>query len=1750
MKWLLAVIALLCWHASAAITGCVATGNDGSLFSMVSTITIQFSGPITVSYTADELTSAFVVKVNSTGRRIGIYQVVGSSGDTAISLTLDISSYTDYEPRTGLVLKVTYAKLTDVSGVGVQEGGNDIPATVCAAVVDQVQPVLLLANRDNGASGTLSLTFSEPVKVCTSLTFAKTDLTTTGSITLDTNPVGLDGTLSLIWTLSFSGSSDGASLTVVFASAKVCDSADNAIYIASPVVITSNKAITGFVGFLALDSKYYDMDLDGKIDAVLVVTNFPFNHSLVNSTNLQIKVTGVLVSNAVYLDEDSWSSNIMLVTFTGVALTTTTAPLTIEMPYALPIRTSSELAPSHTAPRVRDHAPPIITRARSTVGSKIVVVTLSEGHSYSLSSSIFTWVFVTSNSVASSTSTTSTITYTLTNALQSLDFATSAPTRIYIESNVWLRITGVNANQVKTVWKNASVEDPTRPIECYTSGNASNLVQSVVLRFNGNLTSSYTQAQLSVVFFIAVASSARPIPIDQVVLDTTTSTITIPLRQFSGDLEAQTGAIFTVSYRNLSDLSGASVKHEGYDLATDLCFATTDRAAPVLLFAIASNQSESATLGLVFSEPVRSCNGASFNRTNLSTTGVVRLTSEPSGLDGSLSSVWVLGCASAFTGSTIAINTTNLCDASNNPIVNLSTVVIVNATSRPFMAEYSKYYDTNLDGKVDAVLAVSNFPFDNSLANSTNLPVKVNGVLVSSAVYISENSSVDNSVFITFTGVTLSDVTAPPTVVNPEPFPVRYGLSDAVADGNTYPVVRDLAPPIILSATSNPGTTQLVVILSEPHSSPVSYWQFFAVYRNPNEIETQSGATSSITFNHVNAFQASDFTSTPSRIYLAAGTLLRSGGLTGNIADAPWIAANFTDTQKPTVLSIEARNDRLYGPHQDTFVITFSEDLDPLSVILGAFVPYSSTRNLEDVSVAVSTPSTNTVSLSVNFISCKQGSRSCYNTENDFDLLINSGTDKLRDYIGNIMDLFDSSTTSVTDRAFPILVSAFVEVGSPEIVLTFSESLASGFNETAFDLTITDGTITGFLLEGSIVTLTLDRDITTLDLTGSSINNCTGVVDLSGNEAICSRPLEVRNACSFVVVENEYPWPGYSLWADFDFQSQITPFATTPEVAAYLVARLEFTYLGNQQIYMPSGPQWTTQSTSDAREIVMTDTGFRLYDPVLALGDWSIAIKSIANDAAALQTRFLSNGLSVDPLISCNLTQPANSRVRLLAAVDGLLSFSVPVRKCSGTALAASDLINWNCTGTLTLVTTSDAVPTGFSRLWRCATPVNDSSLVVPVAGAICDQYGTSVSLFFNGRGFGAPTASEPYTALNVDSSPGLFETFWFVDPTTRNISRILTRARSIFNDSLMPTGDTFGYSFDQWMAYSSPNGFNVSNDTTVTLNVSRTIAAGSGFGTETNTYRIYSAGQFPLSYLYNCTRIDMWSSSVWGLQCSINGYATPPASFVSKLTCVSSSTSALFSIANVSFPSPRRINVEFQTGTMLDSVTCFSSVPTQVTIEDTSQAPLINPGTSQITSVYLTSFESSATPDSLVIALSETGAVVPFSVIQRAIDSQQISLTCDGQSVPILQPTETSAGRIVLRVQNCTSVYSTRRPPSEAALNWPASIFYANGRVTSAFVSNDVTITMNERVLSVVCNNNAIFILFDRAVSVSLSLNNFTSTCTVGGLTLRGALGRMVVVDVQVPGTCSFSFHLTSGSRVYLNGSWYVSLSLSLLVI
>lgn len=654
-----------------------------------------------------------------------------------------------------------------------------------------------------------------------------------------------------------------------------------------------------------------------------------------------------------------------------------------------------------------------------------------------------------------------------------------------------------------------------------------------------------------------------------------------------------------------------------------------------------------------------------------------------------------------------------------------------------------------------------------------------------------------------------------------------------------------------------------------------------------------------------------------------------------------------------------------------------------------------------------------------------------------------------------------------------------------------------------------------------------------------------------GNSAICSTLVTEKRFCSFVSVSNTDPWPGYSLWVDFDFGGQVTPYATTTQVAAYLVSRLEFKYTANQQIYEPSGPQW--QSSPDRRQITMTDTGFILYDPLLALGNWSITIKSTANDASASTLRFLKDGQSVNPLFSCNITIPVQSQLRLLAAVDGLLSFSAPVRKCSGSALTASDFTGWNCTGTLTLISTGESVPTGFSRLWRCATLVNDSSLVSPVASAVCDQYGSSVSLLF--RGLPVASSTSPFTDVNSDA--GLFDTFWFVDPSTRNISRVLTRARAIFNDSamqLIQTIDTFGCPFDQWMAFSSPSGFVKVNDTSVYLYTgpatATTVATTSSGATNQSVTQLYTANQFPMSHLYNCSKVDLWNSSfttsaIWGFQCTVAGYETPPLFYVSKLTCVDASSSATVPIANVSFPAvyqqqPRRINVAFGSGTMFDDVVCFSSTPTQVTIEDTTQALPLNSDPVYISSVYLTSSISLAYPDSLVVRLSETNAIVPMTVLQQAVDQQLILLYCDQRLASVVRPDSTSAGQFVLQVQNCTSTHSTYRPPDTAALEWPASIVYADGRVvSSSFSDSDVSTTMNERVVNVVCVDGAIFVLFDRPVNVSAQDNRLSSTCTSGGLSMRGSLGRTVILDILHPEPCSFSFDLQSGSHVYLNGDW-----------
>lgn len=248
----------------------------------------------------------------------------------------------------------------------------------------------------------------------------------------------------------------------------------------------------------------------------------------------------------------------------------------------------------------------------------------------------------------------------------------------------------------------------------------------------------------------------------------------------------------------------------------------------------------------------------------------------------------------------------------------------------------------------------------------------------------------------------------------------------------------------------------------------------------------------------------------------------------------------------------------------------------------------------------------------------------------------------------------------------------------------------------------------------------------------------------------------------------------------------------------------------------------------------------------------------------------------------------------------------------------------------------------------------------------------------------------------------------------------------------------------------------------------------------------MFSVNQFPVSFLYSCTKTDFFSA--WGFECSVAGYATPPLDYVSLLTCVNTSTSSSIGISNVTFPSQGRIDLYLGSDlstTMLDDVACFSAVLTQVAIEDTSNASLLDPSRIWISSVYLTSTNSAAYPDSLVATLTDPSAAVSAIALSQAINraSSGIELLCDGRRASVTRGSLASTGTFTLGIENCSSNTSALRPPGAASFSWPDAILYASGKRVSAFSSSGVQSVMQERVLSVRCVNSGIFILFDRQV-------------------------------------------------------------------
>lgn len=417
------------------------------------------------------------------------------------------------------------------------------------------------------------------------------------------------------------------------------------------------------------------------------------------------------------------------------------------------------------------------------------------------------------------------------------------------------------------------------------------------------------------------------------------------------------------------------------------------------------------------------------------------------------------------------------CDGSGNTVLTTTSISVVYSLNLRFATTRSgsfKYYDLNTDGRVDAMLFVANFAFNDTSYPLSPVPVQVDGVNVTGVARVTEEFETDNSMLFTF------DDTTTGTVTSIAATPVTFFAPNIAGVSGLAQTAVDVAPPIILSVTGALGSKQITVTVSEAHSTALSSSQFevYSPYGLSIAGSTGTSTTTNITLilsdniRYTAAF--SDIGSSQLRVYLK----LQDYGTVTTQGLPLWRSVSPTSsTITRSVIT------RVGTGAWDTLTLTLARTFSASDLSTASLRIVDTSAIQYTVTTAVALSSTQarfTVSQT-----CVNASEPCIDT---------SPTILYNLTIGN-----QSATLLATEieTAAPVFVGVSAAVGSNQVRVRFSEPVVGWSPSTLFTglsiVSIADGPIAN-----KEKTLTLVRSIRTSDLSKEWLE--TDLVDALGNE--------------------------------------------------------------------------------------------------------------------------------------------------------------------------------------------------------------------------------------------------------------------------------------------------------------------------------------------------------------------------------------------------------------------------------------------------------------------------------------------------------------------------------------------------------------------------------------------------------------------------------------------------------------------------
>ncbi len=616
-------------------------------------------------------------------------------------------------------------------------------------------------------------------------------------------------------------------------------------------------------------------------------------------------------------------------------------------------------------------------------------------------------------------------------------------------------------------------------IQCYTESNVGslqNLVATVKVVFSASAVSTYTSAELAAAFSLRF-SSGRPLFIQSVSIDA--NNVTLSIRKTATDFEAQTGATLFVNFTALNDVP-RNLTIGGTALSSGRLCTTVDRVGPVIMSLHA--QTDTGPNAVVFfSEPVQKCGGGNLLRSAFTTSSITTAATELTPQGTAPSTVWYFPVSFILNDplATISIAAGGACDSSGNAVLATTAVTADFSDARLFAASSLqagsfKYYDLNTDGRVDSMLFVGSFAFNETLYPLSPVPVQVDGVNVANVARVTDTVATDNVVLFSFDDTAIGAVTSIDTTPT-----ALFGPSITCQSGDAMTAV-DFAPPIISSVAGTLGSTQLTVIVSEAHSSSLASSQFevYSPYGLSIAGSTGTPTTTQITLvlsdnvRYVAAF--SNIGSSQLRVYLK----LQTYGTATYQGLPPWRSVSPTSsTVSRSVIT------RVGTGAWDTLTLTLASAFSS-SDLSASSLRITDTSAIEyTVETAVALSSTQ-ARFTVSQV-CLNASEPCIDTSPS---IIYNVT------IGN-----QSATLLATEieTAAPVFVGASAAVGSNQIRVRFSEPVI-GWSPSSLFSGLSIASIADGPLADKEKTLTLGRSIQTSDLSKEWLE--TELVDAVGNE--------------------------------------------------------------------------------------------------------------------------------------------------------------------------------------------------------------------------------------------------------------------------------------------------------------------------------------------------------------------------------------------------------------------------------------------------------------------------------------------------------------------------------------------------------------------------------------------------------------------------------------------------------------------------